>query len=220
MHAPRSCRLTLAQAGVSLAAIMTAIMTAKTDIQDMLERYNCPHTVAVVRMRFWGAINSPAAHISPIEEIDHLWRGKMRRFENADEAQAFYDVIIRFWNSLAENRTSGKPVAFAVRSGLKTIDGLKSAIASRHVELDDGFFSGFIGNLRRDDPVDSRISDNLDKLTNVIEEIEDLLERPIGPSNANKIRSRFVALDKRAQKLVNQLVMQTWVAARGSQTMH
>jgi len=195
-------------------------MTAEPDITDVLERYNCPLTPTVVRMRFWGAINSPAAHISPIEEIDHLWRGKRRRFENEDEAQAFYDVMIRFWNSLAENRASGKPVAFAMRSGLNTIDGLKSAIASRHAELEDGFFSGFIGNLRRHDPVDSRISSNIDKLSDVIEEIEELMEGPIGPSNANKIRSRFVALDKRAQKLVNQLVMQTWVAARGSHTMH
>ena len=46
------------------------------------------------------------------------------------------------------------------------------------------------------------------------------MERTIGPSNANKIRSRFVALDKRAQKLVNQLVMQTWVAARGGHSVH
>ncbi len=171
-------------------------------------------------MRFWGAINSPAARISPIEEFDALWRGKRRRFETEDEAQAFYDVMVRFWNSLAENRMSGKPVAFAMRSGLKTIDGLKSAIASRHAELEDGFFSGFIGNLRRHDPVDSRINANLDKLTDVIHEIEELMERPIGPSNANKMRGRFVSLDKRAQKLVNLLVMQTWIAARDGRTVH
>ena len=195
-------------------------MTAEREFTDMLERYNCPHTAAVVRMRFWGAINSPAAHISPIEEIDALWRGKRRRFENEDEAQAFFDVLIRFWNSLAENRASGTPIAFALRSGLKTIDGLKSAIASRHAELEIGFFSGFIGNLRRHDPVDNHISDNLDKLSEVIHEIEELIEGPIGPSNANKVRSRFVALDKRAQKLVNQLVMQTWVAARGGHMVH
>ena len=186
-------------------------MTTEHDITDVLERYNCPHTTAVVRMRFWGAINSPAPHISPIEEIDALWRGKRRRFENEDEAQAFYDVMIRFWNELAENRASGKPVAFAMKSGLKSIDGLKSAMTARHAELEDGFFSGFIGNLRRHDPVDSRISGNLDTLSDVIHEIEELMERPIGPSNANKVRSRFVALDKRAQKLANQLVMHTWL---------
>ena len=195
-------------------------MTTEPDIADVLERYNCPHTLTVVRMRFWGAINSPAARISPIEEFDALWSGKRRRFENEDEAQAFYDVMIRFWNGLAENRASGKPIAFAMRSGLNTIDGLKSAIASRHAELKDGFFSGFIGNLRSHDPVDSGISGNLDKLSDVIDEIEELMHGPIGPTNANKVRSRFVALDKRAQKLVNQLVMQTWVAARGGRTVH
>ncbi len=195
-------------------------MTTEPDITDVLERYNCPHTAAVVRMWFWGAINSPAASISPVEEIDALWRGKRRPFETEDEAQAFYDAMFRFWNALAENRASGKPVAFTMRSGLTTIGGLKSAIASRHAELEDGFFSGFIGNLRPRDPVDSDISGNLDKLTDVIHEIEELMEGPIGPSNANKVRSRFVALDKRAQKLVNQLVMQTWVAARGGRSAH
>ncbi len=68
--------------------------------------------------------------------------------------------------------------------------------------------------------MDSRISGNLDKLTDVIDEIEELMERPIGPSNVGRVRSRFVVLDKRAQKLVNQLVMQTRIAARGSRTMH
>ncbi len=195
-------------------------MTAEPDITDVLERYNCPRTPTVVRMRFWGAINSPAARISPIEEIDALWRGKRRRFETEDEAQAFYDVMIRFWNSLAENRASGKPVASTMRSGLNTNADLKRAMAVRHAELEDGFYSGFIGNLRRHDPVDSSISGNIDKLSDVIAAIKELMERPIGPSNANKVRSQFVVLDKRAQKLVNQLVMQTWVATRGGHTVH
>ena len=190
-------------------------MTTEPDITDVLEQYNCPYPLTVVRMRFWGAINSPAARISPIEEIDALWSGKRQPFETEDEAQAFYDVMIGFWNALAEHRASGKPVAFAMRSGLKTSAGLKSAMAARHAELSDGFFSGFIGNLRPRDPMDSGIDRNLDKLSNVIDEIEELMEGPIGASNVNKVRSRFVALDKRAQKLVNQAVMQTWVAARG-----
>ena len=63
--------------------------------------------------------------------------------------------------------------------------------------------------------MDSGIEHNFDKLSYVIDEIEELMEGPIGPGNANKVRSRFVALDKRAQKLINQVVMQTWVAARG-----
>jgi len=171
-------------------------------------------------MRFWGAINSPAERISPIEEIDALWFDKRRPFETEDEAQAFYDVMIGFWNSLAENRASGTPISFAMRSGLNTNAGLKSAMAARHAELEDGFYSGFIGNLRPYDPVDSGIDRNLGKLSDVIDEIEDLMEAPIGPSNANKVRSRFVALDKRAQKLVNQLVMQTWVAARSGHSVH
>ena len=88
-------------------------------------------------------------------------------------------------------------------------------MAARYAELNGGFYSGFIGNLRPHDPVDSNIDRNLEKLSDVIDEIEELMEGPIGPGNANKVRSRFVALDKRAQKLVNQAVMQTWVTARG-----
>ena len=189
-------------------------MTIEPDITEVLERYNCPHPLTVVRMRFWGAINSPAAHISPLEEIDALWFGKRRSFETEDEAQTFYDVMIGFWNALAENRASGKPVAFAMRSGLNTSAGLKSAMAARHAELSDGFFSGFIGNLRPREPVESGIDRILGKLSDIIDEIKELMEGPLGPGNANKVRSRFVALDKRVQKLVNQAVMQTWVAAR------
>jgi hypothetical protein len=188
-------------------------VTIEPHITDVLERYDCPFALPVVRMRFWGAINSPAARISPAEEIDALWLGRRRPFETLDEAQAFYDVMVRLWNALAENRASGKPVTFAVRSGLNTTAGLKSAIAARHAELNDGFYSGFIGNLRPYDPVNSGIERNLDKLSDVIDEIEELLEAGFGPSNVNKVRSRFVSLDKRAQKLVDQLVVQTRAAA-------
>lgn len=156
-----------------------------------------------------------AARNSPIKEIDALWFGKRRPFETEDEAQAFYDVMTGLWNALAENRASCKPVAFAMRSGLKIFAGLKSAMTSRHAELNDGFFSGFIGNLRPHEPMDSGIEHNFNMLSDVIDEIEELMEGPIGPSNANKVRSRFVVLDKRVQKLTNQIVMQTWVAALG-----
>jgi hypothetical protein len=166
-------------------------------------------------MRFWGAINSPAANIAPLQEIDHLWRGKRRPFATEDDAQLFYDVMISLWNSLAESRASGKPVAFATRTGLDTIDGLKAAIASRYAELEDGFFSGFVGNLRPHDPVDSHIDRNIDKLSQLIEEMDELVQQPIGTGNMAKVRRRFVALDKRAQKLVNQLAMQTWLVVRG-----
>ncbi len=63
--------------------------------------------------------------------------------------------MIGLWNALAENRASGKPVAFAMRSGLSTFTGLKSSMAARYGELGDGFFSGFIGNLRPREPMDS-----------------------------------------------------------------
>ena len=190
-------------------------MTPPSDIAALLEKYDCPHPEVVVRMRFWGAINSPVERISPVEEVDALWDGKRRPFETEEEAQAFYDVMIGFWNSLAEHRVSGKPVAFSLRSGMGSINGLKDAIATRYAELEDGFFSGFVGNLRPRDPIDPAIDRNLEKLTAVIEELEELIEGPIGPGNAGKVRSRFVALDKRAQKLVNQLAMQTRIATLG-----
>jgi hypothetical protein len=192
-------------------------VTAEPEITDLLEHYDCPHPVAVVLMRFWGAINSPAARISPVQEIDALWFGKRRPFENEDEAKTFYDAMIGFWNSFAEHRASGKPVPFSPRSGLNTNEGLRSAMEIRHSEISDGFFSGFVGNMRPSDEVASNIHGNISKLSDVIDEIEEMIEKPIGPSNVNKVRSRFVALDKRAQKVVNQLVMQTWVAARGRQ---
>jgi hypothetical protein len=186
-----------------------------SDIALLLQEYDCPFPLAVVRMRFWGAINSPAARISPVKEIDALWRGKRIPFETTEEAEAFYNGIIGFWNALAQKRGAGTLVGLSPRTGLDTIEGLKAAMSSRHAELEEGFFAGFVGNLRPHDPVDPAIDRNIEKLTGAIEEIEGLLDAPIGPSNAGKVRSRFVALDKRAQKLIDQLVTQTRIAARG-----
>lgn len=126
--------------------------------------------------------NRPATRISPVLEIDALWFGKRKLFENGDEAQAFYDVMICLWNSLAENRATGKPVAFSPRTGLSTVTSLRNAMEARHSEISNGFFSGFIGNMRRSDEVTSGIDGNICKLSDVIDEIEELIERPSAPA--------------------------------------
>jgi hypothetical protein len=190
-------------------------LTEEPDIADLLEAYDCPHPLAVVRMRFWGAINSRAEHISPIKEIDALWSGKRRPFETEDDAQAFYDGMIALWNALAKHREMGTPVALSPRSGLNTVAGLKRAMTNRHDEID-----GFIANVSMLEPFHPSIDANLEKLANVTDELESLIDGPIGSGNISKVRSRFVTLDKRAQKLINLLAMQTRVSTLGGSAMH
>jgi hypothetical protein len=194
-------------------------LTVEPNITDLLETYGCAHPLAVVRMRFWGAINSPVERISPTKEIDALWSGKRRPFKTEDEAQTFYDGMIALWNALAKQRETGTPVALSPRSGLNTVAGLKRAMTNRHDEI-DGFYAGLIANVSMVEPFLPSIDANLEKLANVTGELESLINGPIGSGNISKVRSRFVTLDKRAQKLINLLAMQTRVSTLGGSAMH
>lgn len=189
-------------------------MATEKDVIELLKRYECPWPLAVVRMRIWGAINSPAERVSPTEEFDALWRGKRLQFTSDDEVQKFYDVLIWFWNAIAEHRKNGKPVNLPPQTGVGTHSGLKRAMIERNEQI-DGFASGFIANLQLHAPLGLAIDRYIDKLSDVTDEIDKLIEVPIGPGNISKVRSKFLALGKRAQKLINQLSMQSRLNALG-----
>lgn len=164
----------------------------------------------MVRLRFWGAINSPATSVSPIEEIESAWCGKPPEFGSPEEAEAFFERMVEFWNTLAQCRVKRLFVELAPQADANRGDGLRDAMEARWAEL-DGFLSGFIGPLRRDDPIDDRIDAEMSKLFELLDELQELAEKPLGPKSASKIRSLLNALTKRAQRQMNEIVALSWM---------
>jgi len=69
----------------------------------MLEHYNCPAPINVVKMRFFGAICSPNMELRPTDVISSFWEeGQTPRLETKDEAELFFKFFMGLWDDCFE----------------------------------------------------------------------------------------------------------------------
>jgi hypothetical protein len=118
-------------------------------LKQLLARYRCPTPFHVVRMRFWGAIVSPALEVSPVKTIAGLWPGGLPTFAAADEANAFFQAFMGLWNNLARFQNPSLPLRLQKVGKVATREALHAAAKLRVEELYDGFMLGFTGGNRQ-----------------------------------------------------------------------
>ena len=68
-------------------------------------------------MRFWGEIVSPSRHASPIKTIENLWTSGLPTFDDAAEANAFFQALMGLWNNVARFQGGSPPLK--LRLGLR-----------------------------------------------------------------------------------------------------
>ena len=90
-------------------------------ICELLERYNCPLDFHEVRAFFMGAIACPALGINPTRVIGGIWGGKFPEFLTVEDADAFFDVLIKnLWNSLTAHQNPKNPFSL-IKSNYKSV---------------------------------------------------------------------------------------------------
>lgn len=174
---------------------------------EFLVRNKCPLPFHTVRFRFWGQMVSVALRVSPMEEIQDIWDNEPPVFENEEEAQSFFDVTFSLWNALSEMNMAGRRLQLSQRRGLDNPAGLRTMIEIRLDELDKGFLSGFIGDMTVYDEEDPKTAARLTKLVNMIDMLEEQHGRISSDQNTyGLVRKEFLALDKSAQRNLDNLV--------------
>ncbi len=178
-----------------------------------LEKYACPMSLQAVKFRIWGQITTIAMTVSPIQEIKSIWDDELPEFEGEDALNDFLGMIMSLWNTLAQMNMEGKRLNLSQRTGLGDIEGLKQMVERRLEELNDGFLSGFVADMRGFDAGDPAVDRALGKFSDMIEELEVIAEEiEEAPAPYDEMRTRFVKLDGKAQQRLDAVVKAANVA--------
>ncbi len=156
--------------------------------KKLLEHYNCPTPISVIKMRFAGSVCSPNLNLRPAEVITSFWaEGKSPRLETKEEADLFFKFFMGLWDEIFLS-ISKKKISLSKQKYSK------EACQLRFEELELGFIEGFFGGL-----AELKIPQYVGELTNNISELALAYQKA-----SNK--ETFDNLDKMSIKAINFLI--------------
>ena len=170
--------------------------------KKFLEHYNCPTPLAVVKLRFAGAICSPNSELRPTDVIASLWENNMApRLETKNEAELFFKFFMGLWDEMFELVSANS----IVLPRIEPTDDLIEVCEGRYNELELGFVEGFWGG-KEDVEIPAYIAEVIDSLTQLAEVYKSLVNK-VHPEKDNKnVFDAVIKCDKMAAKSINMLI--------------
>lgn len=167
----------------------------------LLEHYNCPTPLSVIKMRFAGAVCSPNLELRPADVISSLWpEGKTPRLETKEEADLFFKFFMGLWDEMfslvAENKITLPTHKFS-----KDVESLKLQCDIRLVEVEYGFLEGFWGG-KQDLNLPAyiaRMTDSMSELSGVYNSLGKKLDKG---SNLDEVVKALSHTDKMVEKAI------------------
>lgn len=145
--------------------------------RKLLEHYKCEVPLAVIKMRFAGAVCSPNLELRPSDVISSLWpAGQSPRLETKDEADLFFKFFMGLWDDVFE-KVAGNRLSLPKHS-LKA-DNLRNYCQDRFAEIELGYVEGFWGG-KQDLKIAAflaEIIDSLSDLAAVYQQLEKKLDK-------------------------------------------
>ena len=170
--------------------------------KKFLEHYNCPTPLAVVKLRFAGAICSPNTELRPTDVIASLWENNQApRLETKNEAELFFKFFMGLWDEMFELVSANSVVLPRIEPTADLID----VCEERFAELEMGFIEGFWGG-KEDVEIPAYIAEVIDSLTQLAEVYKSLVNK-VHPEKDNKnVFDAVIKCDKMAAKSINMLI--------------
>ena len=107
----------------------------------MLEHYECPTPLDVIKMRFAGAICSPNLNLRPTDVISSFWEeGKTPRLETKAEADLFFKFFMGLWDDIFDDVKLAKVKLPTIKE--KDLDIF---CQRRYDQVEQGYVEGFFG---------------------------------------------------------------------------
>ena len=107
----------------------------------MLEHYNCPTPLEIVKMRFIGAICSPNMELRPTDVISSFWpAGQSPRLQTKEEADLFFKFFMGLWDEVFNKVKTNK-----IKLEKLSFKNLEYYCQRRFAEVEQGFVEGFWG---------------------------------------------------------------------------
>jgi len=170
----------------------------------MLEHYQCPTPLNVIKMKFAGAVCSPNLELKPVDVISSFWeKGKVPRLETKSEADWFFKFFMGLWDEvftivhdnqvkLPEHKISRK-------------DDLVDACFARVMEIEFGFVEGFWGG-RDDFELPTFVGEMIDSLSELAGAYHQLSEMVEDTKDLKPFKEHFTYTDKMAVKAISFII--------------
>ena len=172
--------------------------------KKFLGHYGCPTPLAVVKMKFAGAVCSPNLDLRPADVISSFWpEGKTPRLETKNEADLFFKFFMGLWDEIfkkvRENKIKLSPIKLSGR------EQLREACAARFAEVEGGYVEGFWGG-REDLKLPAFIAQVIDSLTELSGVYNTLAKKLDKAENLEEISNTFRYTDKMVEKAVSFII--------------
>lgn len=165
----------------------------------MLEHYGCPAPLAVVKMRFAGAICSPNLELRPTDVISSFWpEGQSPRLETKEEAELFFKFFMGLWDELFEEVKLNQVKISKIKYSQ---ENLALICSTRVAEIEDGFAEGFWGG-HEDLKIPAFLAEVLDSLSDLASVYNKLAKKLDKGTDMSDISRNVEATDKTVEKAI------------------
>ncbi len=164
----------------------------------MLEHYDCPTPLAIVKIRFAGAVCSPNLELRPADVISSFWdEGKAPRLETKEEADLFFKFFMGLWDEVfaAVRRNDVRLSAYARSAELPDVCAL------RYAEVEYGFLEGFFGG-KADLKIPAFLGEVLNSLSDLANVYDTLAKKLDNPENSAEVLKSLSSTDKLVEKAI------------------
>ena len=166
-------------------------------MRKMLEHYNCPTPLEIVKMRFCGAICSPNMELRPTDVISSFWpAGQAPRLQTKDEADLFFKFFMGLWDEIFDKVKSNK-----VKMEKISFKDLNYYCQRRFAEIEQGFVEGFWGG-KEDLKLPAFLAEMIDSLSDLAGVYASLQQKLEKSSDTDEIINAINSADKMVEKTI------------------
>lgn len=163
----------------------------------MLEHYQCPTPLEVVKMRFTGAICSPNMELRPTDVISSLWpAGQAPRLQTKDEADLFFKFFMGLWDAMFDQIQHNK-----VKLDKLPAKDLEYYCQRRFAEVEQGYVEGFWGG-KSDIKIPAFLAEVIDSLSDLAGVYGSLLKKLSAGSNSSEVINALHSADAMVEKAI------------------
>lgn len=167
----------------------------------MLEHYNCPTPLEVVKMRFAGAICSPNLELRPTDVISSFWpQNQAPRLQTKEEADLFFKFFMGLWdemfnlvkaNNIKLDKLSAKDLAYYCER--------------RYAEVEFGYAEGFWGG-KQDIKIPAFLAELIDNISELAAVYNTLGKKLANGADADEILQALHSCDKTVEKSISFVI--------------
>lgn len=170
----------------------------------MLEHYNCPTPLEVVKMRFAGSICSPNLELRPTDVISSFWQaGQTPRLETKDEADLFFKFFMGLWDELFKQIKKNNIKLDVLK--FKTKDDLAFNCERRFAEIEMGFVEGFWGG-KQDLKLPEYLAQVIDSISELANVYKVLVKKLDNDAEMKEITETFRHSDQMVEKAISFVI--------------